>query len=275
MNEHGQGIFTIQAQKETPLDLQCKDKFLIQNAILKQEAIKKGITGEMFVKDSRNVVEECKLRVVYDHPCSSLSTSAIAQKVFPSNASRKLVSIDPLELKFPFVLEKQMASSVQLTNKTDKHVAFKLYTTEPKKYFVRPNIGVVLPQSKCEIIVYSQAQKTAPLDMQCHDKFLIRSVIATQEDIKKGITGEMFTKESGNVVEECKLKAVYVPSTPLTSTFAQGVQVVLSFNALEKYRRNFSGIEALRLRFMQFWVKIGQNNQKDEEILNLLDKKVV
>ncbi|XP_076928423.1 vesicle-associated protein 3-1-like [Bidens hawaiensis] len=186
-----------------------------------------------------------------------------------------LVSVDPLELKFPFELYKQMQCLLQLTNKIDKHVAFKVKTTDPKNYCVRPNVGVILPQSTSEITVTMQAQKKAPVGLQCKDKFLIQNAILNQEAIKKGITGELFTKESGNVVEECKLKAVYVSSTPLTSTTAQGVQEALSFNALEKYMRNLSGIEALRQHFMHFWVKIGQNNQSEEEILNLLDKKVV
>ncbi|XP_076960988.1 vesicle-associated protein 3-1-like [Bidens hawaiensis] len=173
-----------------------------------------------------------------------------------------LVSFDPLELKFPFELNKQLHCSVHLTNETDQHVAFKVKTTNTKKYISRPNVAVILPRSTCAIIVTMQAQKEAPLNMQCQDKFLIQSVIANQEAILKGVTAEMFTKESGNVVEECKLKAVYIPSTPLTSTIAQGVQEVLPFNALEKYMRNLSGIEALRQHFMHFWVKIGQNNQK-------------
>ncbi|KAI3804363.1 hypothetical protein L1987_25846 [Smallanthus sonchifolius] len=89
-------------------------------------------------------------------------------------------------------------SSLQLTNNTDKHVGFKVKTTNPKKYCVRPNTGVVLPRSTCEIIVTMQAQKEAPHDMKCKDKFLLQSVIASSEATAKDITPEMFTKDSGN-----------------------------------------------------------------------------
>ncbi|KVH91949.1 Major sperm protein [Cynara cardunculus var. scolymus] len=128
----------------------------------------------------------------------------------------ELVSVDPVELKFPFELNKQISSSLQLTNKTDNHVGFKVKTTNPKKYCVRPNTGVVLPRSTCEIM-------DAPPDMQCKDKFLLQSVVASPGATPKDITPEMFAKDSGRVVEECKLRVVYFPATPSTSAaIAQG-----------------------------------------------------
>ncbi|PKI41569.1 hypothetical protein CRG98_038080 [Punica granatum] len=103
----------------------------------------------------------------------------------------ELLNIEPLELKFPFELKKQISCSLQLSNKTDNYVAFKVKTTNPKKYCVRPNTGVVLPRSTCDVIVTMQAQKEAPLDMQCKDKFLLQSVKASDGATAKDITAEM------------------------------------------------------------------------------------
>ncbi|KAG8476122.1 hypothetical protein CXB51_032912 [Gossypium anomalum] len=127
----------------------------------------------------------------------------------------ELLSSEPSELKFPFELKKQISCSLQLSNKTDNYVAFKVKTTNPKKYCVRPNTGVVLPRSTCDVIVTMQAQKEAPPDMQCRDKFLLQSVKVNDGLTANDITAEMFNKEAGNVVEECKLKVVYIspPST--------------------------------------------------------------
>ncbi|KAI4377908.1 hypothetical protein MLD38_015464 [Melastoma candidum] len=122
----------------------------------------------------------------------------------------ELLSIEPLELKFPFELKKQIDCPLQLSNKTENYVAFKVKTTNPKKYCVRPNTGVVSPQSTCDIIVTMQAQKEAPPDMQCRDKFLLQSVKVEDGVSAKDITAEMFNKESGHVVEECKLRVIYV-----------------------------------------------------------------
>ncbi|XP_061341070.1 vesicle-associated protein 1-2-like isoform X1 [Gastrolobium bilobum] len=127
----------------------------------------------------------------------------------------ELLSIEPLELKFPFELKKQISCSLQLLNKTDSYVVFKVKTTNPKKYCVRPNTGIVLPRSTCDVMVTMQAQKEAPPDMQCKDKFLLQSVKTNDGASPKDITAEMFNKEAGHVVEECKLRVVYVsPAQP-------------------------------------------------------------
>ncbi|CAN4125875.1 unnamed protein product [Withania somnifera] len=129
-------------------------------------------------------------------------------------SNRELLQIDPVELQFPFELKKQISCSLQLTNKSDDTVAFKVKTTNPKKYCVRPNTGIVMPRSTCDVIVTMQAQKEAPPDMQCKDKFLLQSVVASPGTTAKDITPEMFNKESGNHVEECKLRVAYVPPQP-------------------------------------------------------------
>ncbi|PHT95990.1 Vesicle-associated protein 1-2 [Capsicum annuum] len=67
-----------------------------------------------------------------------------------------------------------------------------------------------------------QAQKEAPADMQCKDKFLLQSVVASAVTSPKDITQEMFNKEPGRVVEECKLRVVYLPPPQPPSPVAEG-----------------------------------------------------
>ncbi|KAF3649881.1 Vesicle-associated protein 1-4 [Capsicum annuum] len=126
----------------------------------------------------------------------------------------EFINIYPTELKFPFELRKQSSYSLQLSNKTDQYIAFKVKTTNPKKYCVRPNAGVVLPGSSCNVTVTMQAQKEAPPDMQCKDKFLIQSAIAPNGTTNKDVTPEIFNREDGKVVDEFKLRVVYVPANP-------------------------------------------------------------
>ncbi|WCJ25933.1 vesicle associated protein [Euphorbia peplus] len=133
-----------------------------------------------------------------------------------------LLSIEPLELKFPFELKKQICCSLQLSNKTDSYVAFKVKTTNPKKYCVRPNAGVVLPRSTCDVIVTMQAQKEAPSDMQCKDKFLLQSVKTHDGAAAKDVNPEMFNKEAGHHVEECKLRVLYVSPPQPPSPVPEG-----------------------------------------------------
>nr|XP_043638134.1 vesicle-associated protein 1-1-like [Erigeron canadensis] len=157
----------------------------------------------------------------------------------------ELLNVEPLELKFQFELKKQISCSLQLLNKTENHVAFKVKTTNPKKYCVRPNTGVVLPRSTCDVMVTMQAQKEAPPDMQCKDKFLLQSVIAPAGVAAKDITPEMFSKVPGRVVEECKLRVVYLPPrqppSPVLEEPDEGASPKVSFDT-----GNVNGSEAPR-----------------------------
>uniref|UniRef100_A0ACD5UDZ6 Uncharacterized protein n=1 Tax=Avena sativa TaxID=4498 RepID=A0ACD5UDZ6_AVESA len=140
--------------------------------------------------------------------------------------SKELLEIEPLELCFPFETKKQISCSMLLTNRTDGYIAFKVKTTSPKKYCVRPNSGIVPPRSASDVIVTMQAQKEAPQDMQCKDKFLVQSAVVTEGTTVKDITGEMFKKDSGNVVDEVKLKVLYVqpprPPSPVREGSEEG-----------------------------------------------------
>ncbi|XP_019445064.1 PREDICTED: vesicle-associated protein 1-2-like isoform X2 [Lupinus angustifolius] len=137
-------------------------------------------------------------------------------------STAELLSIDPHELKFVFELKKQISSSLQLSNNTDNHVAFKVKTTNPKKYCVRPNTGIILPRSTCDVMVTMQAQKEAPPDLVCKDKFLLQSVKTHDGATTKDISAEMFNKELGHVVEESKLRVVYVAPPQPPSPVAEG-----------------------------------------------------
>ncbi|KAL5223398.1 hypothetical protein ABZP36_028111 [Zizania latifolia] len=137
-----------------------------------------------------------------------------------SAGSASFLEIQPSELSFPFELLKQISCSMQLTNKTNHHVAFKVKTTNPKQYCVCPNIGVVLPGSTCDVTVTMQSQSEAPPDMQCKDKFLVQSVAAENGATTQDINADMFNKVAGTVVEEFKLRVVFVP-TITSSTIPQ------------------------------------------------------
>ncbi|KAK9139458.1 hypothetical protein Scep_009139 [Stephania cephalantha] len=173
----------------------------------------------------------------------------------------ELLRIQPRELKFTFELKKQSSCSVQLVNNSDECVAFKVKTTSPKRYCVRPNTGIIQPNSSCDFTVTMQAQRLAPPDMQCKDKFLIQSTIVPLGTIAEDITSAMFAKDSARYIEESKLKVVFVspPNSPVlnqingslklgyeVSTLRGGFQ-----NGAEDFfplpRRVANGVEELKL----------------------------
>lgn len=122
----------------------------------------------------------------------------------------ELLEIQPRELKFTFELKKQSSCSIHLVNKSDQYLAFKVKTTSPKRYCVRPNTGVVKPNSECDVMVTMQAQRVAPPDMQCKDKFLIQSTVVPYGRTETDIRSDMFAKDSGKYIEEKKLRVVLI-----------------------------------------------------------------
>ena len=134
----------------------------------------------------------------------------------------KLLSIEPLECKFPFELKRQISCSLQLPNKIENHVVFKVKTMNSKKYHVHLNTGIVLPQSTCDVIVTMRAQKEAPSNLHYKDKFLIQSAVLIAGTSQTDITVDMFNKDSGHIVEECKLKVVDVSPPQPPSPVPEG-----------------------------------------------------
>ncbi|KAI0420663.1 putative integral ER membrane protein Scs2 [Xylaria grammica] len=92
------------------------------------------------------------------------------------------VEIDPQELGFhrPFTVE--VLENLKIRNPGTQPVAFKVKTTAPKQYCVRPNSGRVEPNREVEVQVILQAMKQEPpLGTKCRDKFLVQSVAITPE----------------------------------------------------------------------------------------------
>ncbi|CAN4075989.1 unnamed protein product [Withania somnifera] len=160
-----------------------------------------------------------------------------------SNAEPELLTINPLELKFPFELKKQISCSLQLLNKTENHVAFKV------QFFFIP--------------ITMQAQKEAPADMQCKDKFLLQSVVASAVSSPKDITQEMFNKEPGRVVEECKLRVVYLPPPQPPSPVAEGFEEGSSPRQSLTENDNQNGPEAKSVIYRLTEEKAGAQHQSN------------
>ncbi|EYU32762.1 hypothetical protein MIMGU_mgv1a016529mg [Erythranthe guttata] len=106
-------------------------------------------------------------------------------------AAKKLLDIQPSELKFNFELKKDVTCLLQLTNTSDNTVVFKVITNDRNKYRVRPNIGIILPKSSSNIIVTMIAQEEIPSDKQGKDKFLIQSIVVPPSTTTQDVTPKM------------------------------------------------------------------------------------
>ncbi|KAK9052766.1 hypothetical protein SSX86_029396 [Deinandra increscens subsp. villosa] len=122
----------------------------------------------------------------------------------------KLLEIDATAIKFICEVKKQSTSSVHLSNISDEYVAFKVKTTSPKRFCVRPNSGIISPKSECDFTVTMQGLRSAPSEVECKDKFLIQSTVVDAATKEEDVTLELFSKSSGKYVEEKKLRVILV-----------------------------------------------------------------
>ncbi|XP_022718948.1 vesicle-associated protein 2-2-like isoform X2 [Durio zibethinus] len=86
-----------------------------------------------------------------------------------------------------------------------------------------------MPKSVRDFKVTMQAQREAPPDMICRDKFLIQSTVVPVEATDEEITSATFVKDSGRYIEENKLKVTLVSPphspvlSPINGTMNQGI----------------------------------------------------
>ncbi|EPS60297.1 hypothetical protein M569_14506, partial [Genlisea aurea] len=148
----------------------------------------------------------------------------------------QLLEIHPRELKFIFEVKKQSSCVVHLTNLADQYVAFKVKTTSPNKYCVRPNVGIIKPKATSDFTVTMQAQRTASLE--CKDKFLIQGTVVPYGTTEEDITSRMFSRESRKYVEETKLRVV-LTSAPNSPAVAPADGVLLPVNGVMKQEPSY------------------------------------
>ncbi|SCU95343.1 LAME_0F11782g1_1 [Lachancea meyersii CBS 8951] len=85
-----------------------------------------------------------------------------------------MIDIKPSVLEYKPPLTAQATEYVTVTNNSDQAVAFKVKTTAPKFYCVRPNAALVQPgeQVQVQVILLGLAEEPAA-DFKCRDKFLV------------------------------------------------------------------------------------------------------
>ncbi|KAI3549015.1 MSP domain-containing protein [Colletotrichum paranaense] len=112
------------------------------------------------------------------------------------------VEIEPTELSFkrPFTVE--VARILRIKNPNQSPIAFKVKTTAPKQYCVRPNSGRVEPGQDVEVTVLLQAMKAEPaLDTKCRDKFLVQSVSITADKEFASIANILDQTDKSSLIE--------------------------------------------------------------------------
>ncbi|KAF5287939.1 hypothetical protein FQA39_LY15609 [Lamprigera yunnana] len=109
------------------------------------------------------------------------------------------------ELRFRGPFNVPVTSYMKLTNPSDKKILFKIKTTVPKKYCVRPNSGMLDANSNAEIAICLQPFRFDPAEKNKH-KFMVQTVYAPDSDVNM----EQFWKDiNPEKMMDSKLKCVF------------------------------------------------------------------
>lgn len=85
-------------------------------------------------------------------------------------------------------------------------MGFKVKTTTPRKYVVRPSSGVADPGATVQIQVVMQSQKDFPPDLKnCKDKFLVQTVVLQPGEVRFQVACNGISVFSRSHVEVIKM----------------------------------------------------------------------
>ncbi|PLN78867.1 MSP domain protein [Aspergillus taichungensis] len=121
------------------------------------------------------------------------------------------VILDPPELSFKRPFNREVCQVLHLNNETPEAIVFKVKTTAPKHYCVRPNSGRIEPGKHVDVQVLLQAMKDEPAeDAKCKDKFLVQTVSVTRDMEFANVTS-IFEKATKSAVQERKIRVNWLP----------------------------------------------------------------
>ncbi|KAL7796057.1 PapD-like protein [Trichoderma ceciliae] len=123
------------------------------------------------------------------------------------------VEIEPLELSFRRPFTSEVAQILKIKNPSSSPLAFKVKTTAPKQYCVRPNAGRIEPGQDFDVTVLLQAMKAdPPLDAKCRDKFLVQSAPITSDKEFASIASVLESTDKASLFER-KIRVNWLHAT--------------------------------------------------------------
>lgn len=123
-----------------------------------------------------------------------------------SKAEQVLILDPSVELRFRGPFSEVVTAELKLTNPSDKRVCFKVKTTAPKRYCVRPNSGLIEPGDKAAVAVMLQPFEYDPTEKNKH-KFMVQTLYAPDGP---NVSQETLWKESDqSQLMDSKLKCVF------------------------------------------------------------------
>ncbi|XP_073487439.1 vesicle-associated membrane protein-associated protein A [Aquarana catesbeiana] len=116
-----------------------------------------------------------------------------------------LVLDPPHELKFKGPFTDVVTTNLKLRNPSDKKVCFKVKTTAPRRYCVRPNSGIIDPGATVTVSVMLQPFDYDPNEKSKH-KFMVQTIFAPSNIADMEV---MWKEAKPDDLMDSKLKCVF------------------------------------------------------------------
>jgi len=110
------------------------------------------------------------------------------------------------ELAFVGPFTTAVSAVMTLRNPSDRKVCFKIKTTAPKRYCVKPNSGVIDPKQAVQVAVSLQPFEYDPNEKNRH-KFMVQAMFAPEGEINPDT---LWKETDGSQLMDSKLKCVFV-----------------------------------------------------------------
>ncbi|XP_059477623.1 vesicle-associated membrane protein-associated protein B isoform X2 [Neocloeon triangulifer] len=137
--------------------------------------------------------------------------------MFKGDKPEQVLQIEPSnELRFTGPFTSAVTSYINLKNPSDKKVCYKIKTTAPKQYCVRPNSGTLDPVSSVEIAVSLQPQQGEfPGTENYKHKFMVQTMFAPDGEYDADQLWKEITPEK---LMDSKLKCVFSSGSEVPAT---------------------------------------------------------
>lgn len=119
--------------------------------------------------------------------------------------------IPPQDIVFEGPYNQVVTSYLELRNPSDQKVCFKVKTTAPRRYCVRPNSGIVDPDKQIKIAIMLQPIEEDSQAERNKHKFMVQSTIIRDDSSSLETVWQTASPED---VMDSKLRCVFLPAQP-------------------------------------------------------------
>ncbi|XP_004536433.1 vesicle-associated membrane protein-associated protein B/C isoform X2 [Ceratitis capitata] len=148
---------------------------------------------------------------------------------------KELIIEPKSELRFVGPFTRPVITVMKITNPSNNTMLFKIKTTAPKRYCVRPNFGSLVPYSDARIEICLQPFEFDPSDKNKH-KFMVQSLVVTDQNVVD--FNELWKSALPQQMTDVKLRCVFemptVTSAADSSVASAGTNEIIAKETLTK-----------------------------------------